>query len=160
MTEASRSRARTVGQRAQRTRKVAARVPFMLERIDHVLLIVKGLERALAFYRDVLGCRIVASLPQYGMIELRAGGSMIDLVDIGGREGAWARPDVAGGRNLDHLCLAISGASEQTLRTHLAAHAIEIVEEDAREDGLSLYVRDPSGNTIELKSPPRTSRRV
>lgn len=160
MAEASKTGARIVAQRAKRTRKIATRVPFMLERIDHVLLIVKGLERALVFYRDVLGCRIVDSLPEYGMVELRAGGSMIDLVDIGAREGAWARPDVAGGRNVDHLCLAISGASEPTLRAHLAAHAVEIVEEDAREDGLSLYVRDPSGNTIELKSPPKKSRRA
>lgn len=141
-------------QRGKRELQNSTRVPFSLERIDHVLLIVGNLKKALAFYQDVLGCRLESSLPQYGMVELRAGSSMIDLVDIGGRAGAWARPDVAGGRNVDHVCVAITGANEQKLRAHLAAHSIEIVEEDEREDGLSLYVRDPSGNTIELKSAP------
>jgi catechol 2,3-dioxygenase-like lactoylglutathione lyase family enzyme len=132
--------------------------PFALEGIDHVLLLVSDLAPALEFYRDVLGCRVADELPEYGMVQLRAGTALIDLVDIGARAGQWARPDVRGGRNLDHLCIAISSHDEQALRQHLAAHSIEIVEEGvhggARGESLSLYIRDPSGNTIELKGPP------
>lgn len=109
------------------------------------------------FYCEVIGCAVEQALPEYGMLQLRAGAALIDLVDIAADEGAWARPAVAGGRNLDHVCLATGAWDEAALRAHLAAHNVEIVEEGirsgARGDGLSFYVRDPSGNTLELKGP-------
>ena len=44
-----------------------------------------------------------------------------------------------------------------TLRAHLAAHRVDIVEEGerygARGDGYSVYVKDPAGNTVELTGP-------
>ena len=125
-----------------------------------MLLLVDNMQQAQRFYTGVLGCRIEGKLPQYGMMQLRAGKALIDLVDIPRDEGAWARPEVRGGRNLDHLCIAISKYDEQALRSHLASHAVAIVEEGihggARGESLSLYVRDPSGNTIELQGPPST----
>jgi len=129
-----------------------AAVPFSVRRIDHLLLLVNGLEPALAFYQEVLGCRLESRLPQYAMAELAAGDSRIDLVDTAVLEGQWARGPA--GRNLDHYCLALDGAGEAALRAHLARHRVEIVEE-RREDGpggpsLSLYLRDPSGNVVEL----------
>jgi catechol 2,3-dioxygenase-like lactoylglutathione lyase family enzyme len=131
--------------------------PFRLEGIDHVVLLVDGMEAARAFYCEVIGCTLENALPQYGMVQLRAGAALIDLVDIAAEEGAWARPDAAGGRNLDHVCLATGPWEEAALRAHLAAHDVEIVEEGirtgARGDGLSFYVKDPSGNTLELKGP-------
>lgn len=67
--------------------------PFRLEGIDHVLLLVQGMEKALAFYEGVLGARIDSRLPQFGMVELSAGGSHIDIVDTTAPEGHWALPD-------------------------------------------------------------------
>jgi glyoxylase I family protein len=132
----------------------AASPPFQLDGIDHVLLMVEGMPRALRFYREVLGCVLKRELPQYAMAELAAGRSALDLVDVAAAEGAWARPP-GPGRNMDHLCLAISAWDEDGLRRHLAAQGVAIVEERREEEGgrawLSLYVRDPSGNTIELK---------
>lgn len=134
------------------------RLPFALEGIDHILLLVDDLARAKTFYVDVIGCTVEDQLPQYAMLQLRAGAALIDLVDTGAHEGAWAAPPVAAGRNLDHLCLATGPWDEDALRSHLAAHGVEIVEEGvhggARGESLSLYVRDPSGNVIELKGPP------
>lgn len=119
--------------------------------LDHLLLIVDNMDRALAFYCGVLGCTLSANLPQFGMAELQAGEHGLDLVDAASPEGAWARGGPAGGRNLDHFCLAVDAADESALRDHLAAHAATITEE-RREDGfLSLYVRDPCGNVVELK---------
>lgn len=116
------------------------------------------MEAARDFYTRVIGCTVDRALPQYGMVQLRAGDALIDLVDIGSEEGAWARPEIAGGRNMDHVCLATGRWEEAQLRAHLAAHGVEIVEEGirygARGDGLSFYIRDPFGNTIELKGPP------
>lgn len=129
--------------------------PFRLEGIDHVVLLVDGMAEAEHFYRAVIGCSVERALPEHAMLQLRAGAALIDLVDISREEGAWARPEAAGGRNLDHVCLATGPWDEAGLRAHLAAHGVEIVEEGirfgARGDGLSFYVRDPAGNTIELK---------
>jgi glyoxylase I family protein len=128
--------------------------PFQLDGIDHVLLVVDGMPRAIRFYQDVLGCELKRELPQYAMAELKAGRSALDLVDAAAAEGAWARSP-GPGRNMDHLCLAISAWDEDGLRRHLAAHGAAIVEARREvEDGrawLSLYVRDPSGNVIELR---------
>jgi glyoxylase I family protein len=132
--------------------------PFELEGIDHVVLLVDDMAQSERFYREVVGCTVENALPQYGMLQLRAGAALIDLVDISGEEGAWARPPAPGGRNMDHVCIATGRWDEGAMRAHLAAHRVEIVEEGirggARGDGLSFYVRDPSGNTLELKGPP------
>jgi catechol 2,3-dioxygenase-like lactoylglutathione lyase family enzyme len=132
--------------------------PFALEGIDHILLLVTGLDPAVRFYTEVLGCTVEGALPQYGMLQLRAGAALIDLVDIAAPEASWAKPPVAGGRNLDHLCLALATHDETELRRHLAHHHVAIIEEGvhggSRGESLSLYVRDPSGNVIELKGPP------
>ena len=134
--------------------------PFALEGLDHVVLLVDDMEAARAFYCGVIGCTIEGALPQYGMLQLRAGAALIDLVDIGSEEGAWGKPPVAGGRNVDHVCLATGPWDEAAMRAHLSAHGIEIVEEGirfgARGDGLSFYVSDPAGNVLELKGPPET----
>jgi glyoxylase I family protein len=50
--------------------------------------------------------------------------------------------------------LRIDGCDEVALRQHLAAQGVAIVEERVNEEpagkSLSLYVRDPSGNVVEL----------
>ena len=130
--------------------------PFELEGLDHVVLLVGDMDAAKRFYCDVVGCRVDRELPQYGMLQLRAGASLIDLVDTSGEEGLWARPPVEGGRNMDHVCLATRGFEIEPMRAHLAGHGIEIAEEGIRYgasgEGYSVYFRDPFGNQIELKS--------
>lgn len=132
--------------------------PFTLEGLDHVVLLVDDMAEALTFYREVIGCTVDNELPHYGMVQLRAGAALIDLVDISGKAGEWGRPPVAGGRNMDHVCIATGPWEEGAMRAHLAAHAVAIVEEGmrygARGDGYSFYVKDPAGNVIELKGPP------
>ena len=138
---------------------MTAEPPFKLQGIDHLLLLVQGMNRALGFYEAVLGCQVESRLPRYAMVELRAGSSHIDLVDTAASEGGWAIPPVEGGRNVDHVCLLLGPHDESELRQHLAAHDVAVVEERLEETQagprLSLYVRDPSGNTIELMGPAR-----
>ena len=133
------------------------RPPFLLQGLDHVVLLVRDLPKARRFYEEVLGCTVDRELPKYGMLQLRAGASLIDLVDIGSDAGEWGRPEVEGGRNMDHVCIATGPCEEQAMRAHLARHGITIVEEGirygAQGDGMSFYIFDPSGNQIELKSP-------
>ena len=133
---------------------MSAAPPFAPEGLDHVVLLVDGMAAARDFYCSVIGCAVDRALPQYGMLQLRAGAALIDLVDIGSDEGAWARPEVAGGRNMDHVCIATGPWEESAMRAHLAAHGVAIVEEGirygARGEGLSFYVRDPSGNMVRF----------
>ena len=134
---------------------MAGRPPFQVQGLDHVVLLVDDMAAAKAFYREVVGCTVENEMPRYGMAQLRAGAALIDLVDIGSEGGAWARPEVAGGRNMDHVALDTGDWEEAAMRAHLAAHGVGIEEEGlrggAKGEDLSFYVRDPAGNQIELK---------
>jgi len=133
--------------------------PFEIKRIDHLVLRVQDLQRAVAFYRDVLGCTIARERPTLGMVHLHAGSSMIDLVSVDGALGSRGGPAAgAQGRNLEHLCLRIEPFDEAALREHLNKHGVVVDGQvssnlGAEGDGLSLYLRDPDGNGVELKGP-------
>jgi glyoxylase I family protein len=134
-------------------------VGFRLLALDHVVLRVGDLARARAFYCDVLGCTVEKWQEALGLLQLRAGSSLIDLVTldgaIGRAGGAAPGPE---GRNLDHFCLRIEPFDEAPLRAHLAAHGVaagEVVQRYGAEgSGPSLYISDPDGNSVELKGPP------
>lgn len=136
---------------------------FTIQHIDHIVLRVASLERAIAFYCSVLGCKVARRRDDLGLIHLSAGSSMIDLVALDGKLGlrGGAGPAKAG-RNVDHLCLRVEPFDEAALTAHLAAHNIPIhgpaaVNFGAEGEGLSLYISDPDGNTVELKGPAHAS---
>jgi catechol 2,3-dioxygenase-like lactoylglutathione lyase family enzyme len=127
--------------------------------IDHVVLRVADLDRALAFYRDVLGCSVERVVESLGLWQLRAGRAMIDLVPVGGKLGAeGGAPPGREGRNVDHLCLRIDPWDEGAIRADLARHGITAGATESRVgaegSGPSIYIHDPDGNVIELKGPP------
>lgn len=128
---------------------------------DHIVLRIVDKDKMVAFYRDVLGCTVDWDRPELGLTHVRAGTSLIDLVTVDGKLGKMggAAPGVEG-RNLDHFALSVRPFDENAIRAHLAAHGVAIVEEGERYgaegDGTSLYVRDPEGNTVELKGPSIT----
>ena len=130
-----------------------AETPFTVAGLDHLLLLVNDMETAIAFYQGVIGCRVTSRLPQYGMAELSAGASNIALVDWTVSEGSWAKPANDGGRNIDHFCLSLGTGEEAALRAHLSRHGVAVIEEQVEDERLSLYVQDPSGNTVELRLP-------
>jgi glyoxylase I family protein len=57
---------------------------FSILRIDHLVLRVEDLERSIAFYRSALGCEVEKRRDDLGLIHLRAGASLIDLVSVAG----------------------------------------------------------------------------
>ena len=58
--------------------------PFRIGEIDHVVLRCRDQDRTLDFYTRVLGLAEERRIAQIGLIQLRAGRSMIDLVPAGG----------------------------------------------------------------------------
>ena len=134
--------------------------PIAIQGIDHIVLRVHDKERVGAFYTEVLGGVLEWDRPELGMAHVRVGSGLIDLVTLDGPLGriGGAGPG-AEGRNLDHVCLRVSPFDEVAIRRHLAAHGVEVVDAGERYGadgyGMSLYVRDPEGNTVELKGPPK-----
>jgi glyoxylase I family protein len=133
--------------------------PFSIAGLDHVVLRIVDLPAMLGFYVGVLGCRIEKEQPAFGLTQLRAGNSLIDLVPVDGPLGRMggAAPG-AEGRNLDHFCLAIDSFDEPALRAYLTDHGVEAGESGSRYgaqgQGPSIYLKDPEGNVVELKGPP------
>ena len=129
---------------------------FKICEIDHVVIRVVNLDKMLNFYCQVLGCNIEKEQTDIGLIQLRAGRSLIDLVPVDGpigKEGG-AAPGKEG-KNMDHLCLRIEPFEEESLVQYFNEHQIPIEEitlrYGAKGEGPSIYIQDPEGNKVELK---------
>lgn len=130
--------------------------PVKIVGLDHIVLKVADVERSLAFYAGTLG------LPTVRVEEWRSGaapfpsvrvddGTIIDLFA--------GTPD---GDNLDHFCVVIEPTD---LDAVAASGDFEVVDGPgrrfgARGDGMSLYVRDPDGNNVELRYYPPSSLKL
>ncbi|KWE58143.1 lactoylglutathione lyase [Burkholderia ubonensis] len=130
----------------------------ILRGIDHVVLRVTDMAAMTGFYCDAVGCRVEREQPELGLVQLRAGDALIDLLAVGG---TLDRPDSGppgAGRNLDHLCLRVEPFDPQALAAHFTAHGAPpgAPEERYGADGYgpSIYLFDPEGNMLELKGPP------
>jgi len=130
-----------------------------IREIDHIVLRVVDLERMLAFYCGALGCPVEKRQDEIGLVQLRAGSSLIDLVPLDGKLGRMggAAPGKEG-RNLDHFCLRVEPFDAAAIRAHLARHGVEAGAVESRYgaegEGPSIYITDPEGNVVELKGPP------
>lgn len=127
--------------------------------IDHVVLRVADLERSKAFYCGALGASVERWQEPIGLMQLRIGHAMIDLVPLSGRLGAeGGGAPGREGRNMHHFCVRVEPFDEAALRAHLGAHGVAAGElarrYGAEGRGPSIYVTDPDGNTVELKGPP------
>jgi glyoxylase I family protein len=132
------------------------RAAFEILGLDHIVLRVKDLQRLTRFYCEVIGCSVERERPELGLIQLRAGVSLIDLVSVDGELGrkdrraglgAAEREDAqaadpsaeisrdkrsqAGapgmeGRNMDHLCLRIEPFDQSALVAHLISNGVGV----------------------------------
>jgi catechol 2,3-dioxygenase-like lactoylglutathione lyase family enzyme len=132
--------------------------------LDHVVLRVADVSRMTRFYCEVLGCEVERRVEHIGLVQLRAGQSLIDLLPKEGPAAAPGAPEAANeasaanGRNLDHFCLRVEPFDESAIVAHLINHGVVPGETRRRYGadgyGSSIYIRDPEGNTVELKGPP------
>jgi catechol 2,3-dioxygenase len=118
-------------------------------KIGHVHLTVSDLDRALAFYRDVLGFDVTT---RYGRdaVFLSAGGYH-HHIGLNTWAGRGAPPPAPGTTGLYHFAILFPD------RRALAAAVRRVVEHGVRLEGASdhgvseaIYLRDPDGNGVEL----------
>jgi catechol 2,3-dioxygenase-like lactoylglutathione lyase family enzyme len=134
-------------------------IPFTLRKLDHVVLRVRDIGKSLAFYQGVLGCTVEKVQERFGLWQVRAGASLIDLVPLDGPLGrtGGAGPG-AEGRNVDHFAIQVEPFDDAAIRAHLASHGVAITDAGSRYGaegmGPSIYILDPDSNTVELKGPP------
>lgn len=130
-------------------------IPYRTKGLDHVVLRAKDIGKMLGFYRDVLGLPVARHNESLGLWHLRAGQSMIDLVDMNGSLGGAGGPPPGEARNVDHLALKIDPFDNDALRAYFRRHGIDVEPAKTRfgadGDGPSVYLHDPEGNGVELK---------
>lgn len=129
-----------------------------IREIDHLVLRVRDLASMLRFYCDILGCTIERRQDDVGLVQLRAGRSLLDLVPVDGKLGrAGGAAPGPQGRNLDHFCFRVEPFDEPALRRELEAQGIRVgrlaQRFGAEGKGPSIYIDDPEGNVVELKGP-------
>ena len=144
-------------------------------RLHHTSFTVSSLDRSLGFYRDLLGCEVLATQEKEGgylaaivgdpdahvrMTHLRVPGGehVIELFEYLAPEGA--RADVTPWNvGSSHLCFVVDdlrGLYEQLLERGVDSFVSPPVEVDTgiNTGGCALYVRDPDGINVELFQPP------
>ena len=132
--------------------------PLRVAELDHVVLRCRDQARMSDFYTRVLGLDEERRIDAIGLIQLRAGQSMVDLLL------AYDDRDVVA-PNVDHFCLGIMATDMNSVVAYLAECGAEVIGEPserygARGTGLSVYVRDPEGNVVELKQVPDAPARL
>jgi catechol 2,3-dioxygenase-like lactoylglutathione lyase family enzyme len=121
----------------------------MIRGIDHVVLIVRDVERSAAWYRDKLG------LEPARLEEFRRGETPFASIRISETAVIDLLPGEPSGKNVDHLALMLDPSVDPE---HLAASGEFEVRAGpmriwgAQGYGMGLYVADPDGHVIELKS--------
>lgn len=128
-----------------------------LRGIDHVVLRVTDMAAMTRFYCDAVGCHVEKEQPDLGLVQLRAGDALIDLLAVGSKIDRAESGPPGTGRNVDHVCLRVEPFDSDALIAHFArfgARPEPVERYGAGGYGPSIYVFDPEGNMLEFKGPP------
>ena len=118
--------------------------------LDHIVLNVADVERALAFYCDELGLEGLR-VDEWRRGEVLFPSARVDattLIDFLGIERT--------GENAKHFALVVEGTDLAAVASSGRFVVVDGPDQrfGARGNGTALYVRDPDGNTVELRSYP------
>lgn len=122
-----------------------------INRLDHLVLTVKDIERTCSFYSTVLGMEVVTF--GGGRKALQFGMQKINLHEMGKEFEPKADSPVPGSAD---LCF-IADDPLHSVIDHLNRMGLEIVEGPVERTGalgkiLSVYIRDPDLNLIEISN--------
>lgn len=129
-----------------------------IERILETSLYVDDLDRATAFYRDVMGLRVLDSGPrlvamdagQASLLLLFKRGASLQGVDLG-TQGTLSPHD---GHGPVHLAFAIRREELAAWERHFAAQGVAVESRvEWERGGTSLYFRDPDDHSVEIATP-------
>jgi len=123
--------------------------------LDHLVLTVRDLDATIAFYRDILGMGVAQFTPADGTTRtaLTFGAQKINLHSAGAEFRPHANAPLPGSADLCFL----SETPLQDWQTHLSDHKIEVIDGPVARTGatgplISIYLRDPDGNLIEISN--------
>ena len=123
--------------------------------IDHIVLRVADMPRMIDFYVHLLGCRVERRLDDLGLVQLRAGRALVDLVSVEGTLGRVGGAAAGAEANLDHVCFRVEPFDATAIRLHLENAGIRVGATGSRYgaegEGPSICSCRSEGNTIELK---------
>lgn len=123
-----------------------------IQNLVEATLYVDDLDRAEAFYRDVLGLELIGKEPGRHVF-FRAGQSVLLVFNPESTQKGGVLP-AHGAKGAGHVALGISADSLDFWRSRLLEHGVQIEKEAAwPKGGRSLYFRDPAGNAVELVTP-------
>ncbi len=126
-------------------------------RVVETALYVDDVERAVAFYRDVLGLRAMGEGPRLVPMDAGAGTLLLLFRRGATREGlefpgGWIPPHDGAGPA--HFALGIALEDVEAWEARLAAHGVQVESRVSwSRGGRSLYFRDPDGHSVELVTP-------
>lgn len=134
-------------------------VPFTMKGLDHVVIRCTDLAAMKRFYCDVLGGTMAEEDTDIGLYQVRIGDHIVDLMPVdesSGRKGGPAPG--ADGHNMDHFAIQVTPYDDDAIREYLAAYGVDlgatIIRGGAEGEGPGIHIKDPEGNTVELKGPP------
>lgn len=124
--------------------------PFTVRGLNHAVLYVSDIDRAVEFYTTVLGFSVVSTIPEAGAAFLRAAGSENhhDLGLFG--LGPAARHPGRGHVGLYHLAWQVPTIDDLAAAAPVMAEAGALVGASDHGATKSLYGRDPDGNEFEV----------
>lgn len=123
---------------------------FSPTRLNHAVLFVSDLERAVAFYTETLGMDVAAREPRANAAFLRLpkSGNHHDLGLFG--LGAHLPPRAPGTVGLYHLAWQVDTVDELADARTVLARANAYTGESSHGATLSVYGKDPDGNEFEI----------
>lgn len=136
--------------------------PFSIKRLDHIVLRTANVQRLTNFYLD-LGLTIERDArEQFGLMQLRMGEALLDILDIDGPLGVDAESPVRNRANLDHFAVRIEPFDDAAIQDFCKTRGIEAVSRasllGAEGYGPAVVITDPDGNRVELKGPATTTQ--
>lgn len=115
--------------------------------VAHFSLPVTDIARAEAFYRDILGMKVLAGSHERGMVFLDSGGDCIILARCEGPNNA------QGDKDVHHAFIVDADAYDDSVR-FLEENGIEILFQEDRQGGVvngrRAYFHDPDRNVLEI----------
>ena len=116
--------------------------------MDHVVLVVEDVERSVAWYGDALG------IPAERLEEWRGGEVLFPSLRLDATTLIDLLPGAPDGRNVDHIALTVDDVDLEAVaasgRFDVVAGPADLF--GARGQGIGLYVRDPDGHVVELRT--------